>query len=111
MLRQRFESPMTVKMRDGETPSLGDNPPVVGVEPLARIEIDSVPKERKTNLRSALPAGSAVCCDCHHHCCKTCEEGSAARQYSDFWICHRCGELNRRAALDAVGATGPLGKD
>ena len=36
------------------------------------------------------------CGFCHHEKCTACEECSAAKQYSDFWICHRCGELNPR---------------
>jgi hypothetical protein len=27
-----------------------------------------------------------------------CAECSVAKQYSDYWICHHCGELNRRAS-------------
>ena len=42
------------------------------------------------------PIGSADCNNCRHRRCPVCEEGSVAREYSDYWICHRCGELNRR---------------
>jgi ribosomal protein L37AE/L43A len=49
----------------------------------------------QNNLAGA-PVDSAVCDDCRHHHCQVCENHSAAKQYSDFWICHRCGELNRR---------------
>jgi hypothetical protein len=38
----------------------------------------------------------AVCSSCRHcHCC-VCEEYSAAKQYSDYWICHCCGALTSR---------------
>ncbi len=40
--------------------------------------------------------GSIDCLGCGHPCCRACEECSVAKQYSDYWICHRCGELNRR---------------
>ncbi len=63
----------------------------------ALIKANSAPSMRLKNE----PVGSVVCDDCRHlHCdvhCDVCEESSAARQFSDFWICHRCGELNRRA--------------
>jgi len=42
-------------------------------------------------------AGCSLCGDCRHLHCGVCEEGSLGKQYSDFWICHRCGELNARA--------------
>ena len=40
--------------------------------------------------------GSAGCDWCRHHHCKACEECSVTKRYSDYWICHCCGELNRR---------------
>jgi hypothetical protein len=40
--------------------------------------------------------GSVNCGNCRHRRCGVCEECSVARQYSDYWICHCCGELNRR---------------
>jgi hypothetical protein len=46
--------------------------------------------------RASGPVGSADCGSCPHSHCHVCEECSAAKQYSDFWICHCCGELNRR---------------
>jgi hypothetical protein len=42
-------------------------------------------------------ASCNLCDDCRHLHCAVCEEGSLGKQYSDFWICHRCGELNARA--------------
>ena len=59
-----------------------------------------------------VPMGSVVCGDCRHLQCQVCEECSAAKQYSDFWICHRCGELNRRVCnLDLKGVPDEFGKD
>jgi hypothetical protein len=46
--------------------------------------------------RSSAGIGSAECDCCRHRHCKVCEECSAAKQYSDYWICHCCGELNLR---------------
>ena len=46
--------------------------------------------------RSPGANGSAECDHCRHHRCSACEECSVTRQYSDYWICHCCGELNRR---------------
>jgi hypothetical protein len=55
---------------------------------------------------------SNVCASCRHLYCQACQECSAAKQYSDFWICHRCGELNRRVQnLDLKGVPDELGED
>lgn len=40
--------------------------------------------------------GSTDCMCCGHRHCKACEEYSVEKQYSDYWVCHSCGELNRR---------------
>jgi hypothetical protein len=40
--------------------------------------------------------GSADCGYCRHLYCSACEECSVTKRYSDYWICHRCGELNPR---------------
>jgi len=45
---------------------------------------------------SSAGISSPECADCHHHHCRICDECSAPKQYSDYWICHQCGELNRR---------------
>jgi hypothetical protein len=42
--------------------------------------------------------GNANCGCCRHRHCTVCEECSAAKQYSDYWICHCCGELNPRVS-------------
>jgi len=46
--------------------------------------------------RAAETLGNAVCNGCRHEYCAVCEECSVAQQYSDYWICHCCGELTRR---------------
>jgi hypothetical protein len=40
--------------------------------------------------------GSAACGSCRHCHCSACEECSVTKRYSDYWICHCCGELNPR---------------
>lgn len=44
------------------------------------------------------PAGSPVCSSCRHRHCHICEEWSAGKEYSDYWICHCCGALTHRLA-------------
>ena len=39
---------------------------------------------------------NALCGSCRHHYCSDCEQCSVPKQSSDYWICHRCGELNLR---------------
>src|SRR5437016_1402581 len=51
---------------------------------------------------AAKPIGNAECSHCRHCRCSVCEECSAAKQYSDYWICHCCGELNLRVSKLAL---------
>jgi len=44
----------------------------------------------------SVPIGSASCANCRHPYCSDCEQCSAPKHFSDYWICHHCGELNRR---------------
>ena len=46
--------------------------------------------------RSSAGIGSAECACCRHRHCGDCEKCSLVKQYSDYWICHCCGELNLR---------------
>jgi hypothetical protein len=46
--------------------------------------------------RATEPIGSTGCDWCCHRYCSACEQCSVTKRYSDYWICHRCGELNRR---------------
>jgi len=60
------------------------------------IEADS-PKQAWAKVsRSSIAISSAACESCRHRYCSACEQCSIPKQSSDFWICHRCGELNRR---------------
>lgn len=47
---------------------------------------------------SSVAIGSSECDRCRHRHCGVCEECSVTKQYSDYWICHGCGELNLRVA-------------
>jgi hypothetical protein len=47
--------------------------------------------------RQPEPLGSVDCDRCRHRYCRDCEECSVTKRYSDYWICHNCGDLNRRA--------------
>jgi hypothetical protein len=46
--------------------------------------------------RASAPIGGVQCGSCHHRRCSACEECSVTKRFSDYWICHHCGELNRR---------------
>src|SRR5687768_4153495 len=60
------------------------------------IEADS-PKQAWAKVsRSSIAISNAACESCRHGYCSTCEECSIGKQSSDYWICHRCGELNQR---------------
>lgn len=48
--------------------------------------------------------GLADCDGCRHRHCRVCEDYSVAKQYSDYWICHSCGELNRRVPNSIAGS-------
>jgi len=54
--------------------------------------------------------GSSDCLGCNHRHCRACEECSVAKQYSDYWICHSCGELNRRVPQFHHGVPNGLGE-
>ena len=61
-----------------------------------RIEAGSPKRAWAKANRLSVQIGSAECDSCRHRCCSVCEECSVTKQCSDYWICHRCGELNRR---------------
>jgi len=60
------------------------------------IEAGSAKQAWAKASRSSAGIGSAECDCCRHRHCRICEECSVAKQYSDYWICHCCGELNLR---------------
>jgi hypothetical protein len=58
------------------------------------------------------PNSSADCTWCRHYNCFICEECSVAKQYSDYWICHCCGELNpRRSNVQLKEVSNGLGEN
>jgi len=60
------------------------------------VEAGSAKRAWAKARRTLEKIGSADCVSCHHRHCSLCQECSVAKQYSDYWICHGCGELNRR---------------
>lgn len=60
------------------------------------IEAGSAKRAWAKARRASEATGSAVCGCCRHRHCSDCEECSVTKQYSDYWICHCCGELNPR---------------
>ena len=60
------------------------------------IEAGSAKRAWAKASRASGAIGSADCDGCDHRHCNACEECSVTKRYSDYWICHRCGELNPR---------------
>lgn len=60
------------------------------------IEAGSAKQAWAKASRASQAIGSADCAGCRHSHCSACEECSLTKRYSDYWICHRCGELNPR---------------
>ena len=60
------------------------------------IEAGSAKQAWAKASRASGTVASADCDRCHHRQCSACEECSVTKRYSDYWICHRCGELNPR---------------
>ena len=60
------------------------------------IEAASAKQARAKAGTMSEPIDGAVCGSCRHCHCRVCEEYSAAKQYSDYWICHCCGALTSR---------------
>jgi hypothetical protein len=61
------------------------------------IEAVSVKQAWAKAARVSGSIGSAGCERCQHRHCGICAEYSVTKRYSDYWICHCCSELNRRA--------------
>jgi hypothetical protein len=60
------------------------------------IEAGSAKKAWAKASRASRAIAAGACDSCRHHLCGACEECSVTKRYSDYWICHRCGELNAR---------------
>ena len=60
------------------------------------IEAGSAKQAWAKASRASKTSGGAGCAGCRHNHCSICEECSVTKGYSDYWICHCCGELNLR---------------
>ena len=86
----------SVDMRDGVVVRASEEHNGLSSEGIFLIEAASAKQALAKVMRSSLTNGSVACESCHHRYCTDCEHCSVAKQSSDYWICHRCGELNRR---------------
>jgi hypothetical protein len=87
-----------VDVRDGVIQRVTEEYSGVDNQRFFLIEAGSAKKAWAKANRSSGGIGSAECDCCHHRFCNACEECSVAKQYSDYWICHHCGELNLRVS-------------
>ena len=85
-----------VDVRDGVIRRVTEKYGGVDNERFVLIEAGSAKQAWAKANAAAEAIGTADCGNCRHRHCRVCEECSVARQYSDYWICHCCGELNRR---------------
>ena len=58
--------------------------------------IEAVQQASANSGVASKQVGTVVCSSCRHSQCPVCEDCSAAKEYSDYWICHCCGALNQR---------------
>ena len=65
---------------------------------LFQIELDSAKRAWANGGCPPRAMTSGECCSCRHRHCGVCDEYSLAKQYSDYWICHCCGELTPRVS-------------
>jgi hypothetical protein len=86
----------TVDVRDRVIRRVTHQPSGVDNKRFFVIEAGSARQAWAKALRASGAVGSAVCAYCSHSHCSTCEECSVTKRYSDYWICHCCGELNSR---------------
>lgn len=86
-----------VDIRDKVVRKVTEQYDVVDKKRSVLIEAASAQQARAKASRLWETIGTANCGCCRHGRCPGCEECSVAERYSDYWICHCCGELNRRA--------------
>ena len=65
---------------------------------LFQIEVDAAKRALANAGRAVEAMTGGDCRSCRHRHCGVCEEYSLPRQYSDYWICHCCGELTQRVS-------------
>jgi hypothetical protein len=85
-----------VNVRDGVIRRVTEEYSVIDHQRFFLIEAGSAKQAWAKANRSSAGIGNAECDSCRHGFCNVCEECSVAKQYSDYWICHCCGELNVR---------------
>jgi hypothetical protein len=85
-----------VDVRDGVVQRVTEESSEVDKQGRVLIEAGSAKQALAKSRGSSAANGSTECNCCHHSHCSVCEEYSVTKQYSDYWICHHCGELNRR---------------
>lgn len=100
-----------VDVRDGVIRRVTEEYSAVDNQRFFLIEAGSAKQAWVKANRSSAGIGSVECECCGHYLCNVCEECSVAKQYSDYWICHGCGELNRRVPnLYLKGGVSWIGK-
>jgi hypothetical protein len=87
-----------VDLQDGVIRRVTDQYTGVDNKRFFLIEAGSAKQAWAKASRASGPVGSADCDYCRHRHCSACEECSVAKRYSDYWICHCCGELNPRVS-------------
>jgi len=102
----------TVDVRDRVTQRVTEEYSGVDNQRFFLIEAPSAKQAWAKASGSLAAIGSADCACCHHRHCSVCEECSIAKQYSDYWICHCCAELNLRVtSLNLRKVSHGLGKN
>jgi hypothetical protein len=85
-----------VDIRDKVVRKVTEQYDVVDKKRFFLVEAASAQQARAKACRLWEAIGTANCGCCRHGRCPACEECSVTKRYSDYWICHCCGELNRR---------------
>ena len=99
-----------VDVRDRVIQQVNRNYNPVDPEHVFLIKAGSAKRAWAKARRALETIGSVDCLGCAHRHCRACEECSVAKQYSDYWICHCCGELTRRVPNFNKEVSNGLGK-
>ena len=99
-----------VDLRDGVVQRVTEESNDVESQGRVGIEAGSAKRAWAKARRALETIGSVDCLGCAHRHCRACEECSVAKQYSDYWICHCCGELTRRVPNFNKEVSNGLGK-
>jgi hypothetical protein len=93
------EGPMAfyaIDVRDRVIQRVSRRPHEVDNKRFFLIEAGSAKQAWAKASRASGAIAAAKCDSCRHSYCSACEECSVTKRYSDYWICHCCGELNAR---------------